>query len=171
MKSQVHDIRSFCELLKNNKLLTALLAACVLLLLIPRGGRRGTDAARDSPTVIQFDLQQEEKRIEDALKRIQGAGEVKVLLTVDSAEEREYARDTDENSSGDSGGVYRSDKSSHVTNMSGEALTVKCIYPSYRGALVVVTGSGSTLKLEITRAVSALTGLSTDKITVANGNS
>ena len=37
------------------------------------------------------------------------------------------------------------------------------------GALVIVQGDGSTLKLEITQAVSALTGLGTDRITVIRG--
>ncbi len=34
---------------------------------------------------------------------------------------------------------------------------------------MIVQGDGSTLKLEITQAVSALTGLGTDRITVIRG--
>jgi stage III sporulation protein AG len=44
---------------------------------------------------------------------------------------------------------------------------VKRLYPSFGGAVIVCEGAGNSLvELEITKAVSALTGLSTDKIAV-----
>ena len=56
-----------------------------------------------------------------------------------------------------------------MTQPGETALTVKIAYPRYRGALVVTEGSGSSLKLAVTQAVAALTGLSTDRITVVTG--
>ena len=41
--------------------------------------------------------------------------------------------------------------------------------PETGGALIVTEGSGSALKLAVTQAVAALTGLSTDRITVVTG--
>lgn len=168
MKTEVHELRGIKDLFKNSKLLIALLLIGVLLLLLPLG--RGADGGKNAEPAPQFDLSDEEKRIEDALRRVEGVGEVRVLLTLESTIEREYARDTEENSSLTQGGDVRGDVSSRVTNLSGQALNVRSIYPHYRGALVVITGSGAALKLEVTNAVAALTGLSTDKISVVKGN-
>ena len=42
------------------------------------------------------------------------------------------------------------------------------VYPTYRGALVVCQGGDrADVKLAVTEAVSALTGLSSDRVTVA----
>jgi hypothetical protein len=66
-------------------------------------------------------------------------------------------------------GSIRLRDSTHTVTLSNEAVTLIYVYPKYRGALVGCTGAGSALRLEITKAVAALTGLSTDKITVIKG--
>ena len=52
---------------------------------------------------------------------------------------------------------------------SGDAPVVtRTVYPTYRGALVVCQGGDrADVKLAVTEAVAALTGLSADRITVA----
>ena len=52
---------------------------------------------------------------------------------------------------------------------SGDAPVVtRTVYPTYRGALVVCQGGDrAEVKLAVTEAVAALTGLSADRITVA----
>ncbi|MCR4771821.1 MAG: stage III sporulation protein AG [Oscillospiraceae bacterium] len=170
MKTEIHELRGLKELLKNSKLLAAILAGAVLLLVLPRGKSAGAERKDETDTLPQFSLSEEEKRIEDALERMEGVGEVKVLLTLESTAEREYARDVDENSTVSGSGDNRTDRTSKVTNLSGRALNVRSSYPRYRGALVVVSGGGAALRLELTNAVSALTGLSTDKISVVKGN-
>ena len=150
-------------------LLAAILVCTMLLLILPRGRSVSADGKDESDTLPQFSLSDEEKRIEEALKRMEGVEEVKVLLTLESTAEREYARDVDENSSVSGSGESRSDRASKVTNLSGRALNVRSSYPRYRGALVVASGGGASLRLEITNAVAALTGLGTDKISVVKG--
>ena len=50
---------------------------------------------------------------------------------------------------------------------SEEALRVMEIYPSFQGALVVCDGGNSaSVRLAVTKSVAALTGLSTEKISV-----
>jgi len=93
---------------------------------------------------------------------------VTVVLTLDASEEREYARNTDSDAQSGTG-TERSELKSQVAEVGDSALTVRVSYPRYRGALVVTQGSGSGLKLDITQAVAALTGLSTDRITVVTG--
>ena len=49
-----------------------------------------------------------------------------------------------------------------------ETVVTGMAYPSYRGALVVCQGGDrADVKLAVTEAVSALTGLSSDRVTVA----
>ncbi len=136
-----------------------------LLLLLPKS--RGNDTA-PLTREFTFSLEEEEKRIETALSRIEGAGKVTVVLSLEASEEREYARnlDSDRQSEADSA---RHEERSEVARVGDEALTVKIAYPRYRGALIVTEGSGSGLKLAMTQAVAALTGLSTDRITVVTG--
>ena len=52
---------------------------------------------------------------------------------------------------------------------SGNAVVVtRTVYPTYRGALIVCQGGDrAEVKLAVTEAVAALTGLSADRITVA----
>ena len=145
-------------------LLPALALGIVLLLLPRKTGAAAAPAERS----VEFSLEAEEKRIAAALSRIEGAGDVTVVLTVDRSEEREYARNTDSDAQTEADGS-RIEARSEIAEVGDGALTVKLTYPRYRGALVVVEGDGSALRLAVTQAVSALTGLSTDKITVVRG--
>lgn len=149
---------------KKSAWLLLALAAGVLLLLLPR--ERAASAAKEES--FGFSLEAEERRIEAALSRIEGAGKVTVVLTLDSSEEREYARNTDSDRRGETEGG-RSEERSEIARVGDGALTVKTVYPRYRGALIVTEGSGSAVRLAVTQAVAALTGLSTDRITVAAG--
>lgn len=148
-------------------LLLAALGLGVLLLLLPRFGSGTVEAPR--VTEPPFSLEAEEARIAKALSRISGAGQVTVILTLDTGLMREYARNTEDSRQSGGSGESRTQAKSEVARDQDEALTVQYAYPRYRGALVIVQGDGSTLKLEITQAVSALTGLGADRITVIRG--
>ena len=137
-----------------------------LLLLLPRNG--GDSRRTQTEESLGFSLETEERRIEEALSRIEGAGRVTVVLTLEASEEREYARNTDSDRQDPAVGG-RSEERSEIARVGDGALTVKIAYPRYRGALIVTEGSGSTLRLAITQAVAALTGLGTDRITVVTG--
>ena len=143
-----------------------LLALCAgLLILLPK---RSASEASPQMREFSFSLEAEEKRMEEALGRIEGAGKVTVLLSLEASEEREYARNMDSDRQSDEDSARREERS-EVARVGENALTVKIAYPRYRGALVVTEGSGSSLKLAVTQAVAALTGLSTDRITVVTG--
>ena len=137
-----------------------------LLILLPRRSVSAADALQTGG--FNFSLEAEEKRMEEALSRIEGAGRVTVLLSLEASEEREYARNLDSDRQSDEDSARREERS-EVARVGDEALTVKIAYPRYRGALIVTEGSGSALKLALTQAVAALTGLSTDRITVVTG--
>ncbi len=137
----------------------------LLLLLLPR---RSANTPGEEEEVFSFSLEAEEKRIEAALSRIEGAGRVTVVLTLDTSEEREYARNTDSDRQQETD-RDRNEQRSEIAAVSSGALTVKIAYPRYRGALVVLESGSSGVRLAVTQAVAALTGLSTDRITVVCG--
>ena len=141
------------------------LAALLLLLLPDRLGKE-TEAVKED--AFSFSLETEEKRMEAALSRIAGVGKVTVVLTLDSSEEREYARNTEQDRQQETD-RDRNEERSQVAQVGDGALTVRIAYPRYRGALIVTEGGGSEVRLAVTQAVAALTGLSTDRITVVTG--
>ena len=141
----------------------AVLTVGCLLLLIPTGAK--ADTQREEKTKEPFDLERFEERLEEALSRIEGAGETKVVLSLGSGERQVLAQDREQTNSGASvqtvtvgGGSERS------------VVPVQTMAPGFRGALVVSPGAGdAAVRLALTRAVSVLTGLGSDCICVTTG--
>ena len=103
---------------------------------------------------------------------VSGVGQVRVLLTLDSDGERQLAQDTELTYSGDTASPEDySRKSETVFEDGGDGdrtVVTRTVYPTYRGALVVCQGGDrAEVKLAVTEAVAALTGLSADRIKVA----
>ena len=151
----------------------ALVALAGIVLLLWPSGREET-AERTSPkavSAVQAELQEE---MEDILGRIQGVGEVQVLLTVDSDGERQLAEDSELSYSGSTAAPEDYSRSSQTVLVDGGSaetpVVTQTVYPTYRGALVVCQGAGDpAVKLTVTEAVSALTGLGSDRICVVQG--
>lgn len=141
----------------------------VLLLLIPTGKKAegGTDDMKDVPDAPAYSLPQTEQQLESILSEIDGAGRVRVMLTLSGSEERVYQQDekrsdSDSGSSREAVTVFQSAGSAEKTPV----VTVTR-YPVYKGALIVCDGAESAaIRLSIVEAVSSLTGLGSDKITV-----
>ena len=139
----------------------ALVALAGVLLLLWPSGREET-AERTSPqavSAVQAELQQE---MEDILGRIQGVGEVR----------RQLAEDSELSYSGSTAAPEDYSRSSQTVLVDGGSaetpVVTRTVYPTYRGALVVCQGGDrADVKLAVTEAVAALTGLSADRITVA----
>lgn len=147
--------------LGKNKFIIAALTFGIALLLIP--SNFGSSAEKKATAGLgepSFSLTEQETHMEEALTKISGAGKVKVVLTLKNGLERELAED-----------ATGADNRKHVTVQSGsgtDTVTVRYNYPIYQGALVVCQGANnSTVKLQVMEAVSALTGLTSDKITVS----
>ena len=141
----------------------------VLLLLLPDG-----KAASDEENVTRladFDRTAVQREMEDILSAIDGAGRLRLMLTVGGGGELELAQDRALTQK-DGAGEY-SDKTETVVLGSGsgaEVVVTQSRYPEFVGALVVCEGGGSAaVRLEITQALCALTGLPSDKISVIKG--
>ena len=145
------------------------LAAGLLLLLWPA---QSQTQSKESPKGEEqlageesFSLEDMEKRLSQALSEIQGAGEVQVLLTLDQGVERVLASDSiqEDGAEEQSTVILEGDEGE-------EAVLITQYYPSFQGALVVCPGGNDPqVRLQITQAVSALTGLGSDRISVCAG--
>ena len=134
------------------------------LLLWPSGGGRGEDVTVPEES---RDIQTE---MEEILGKISGVGQVQVMLTEDTDGERRLARNMEVSGNPTDSEHYSQSTEAVMEDSGGDTLAVvtQTRYPSYRGALVVCQGGDrAEVRLAVTQAVSSLTGLSADRITVA----
>lgn len=143
------------------------LAVGCLLLLIPSGQvsqEQGEQTGQEDET---FALEQFERRLEQVLSRVEGAGEVRVVLALSSSGRRVLAQDRQQDGTGASTQTITIGSSANQ-----QVVPVQTLAPVYRGALVVSSGAADArVRLDLTRAVAVLTGLGTDCICVTTGTS
>ena len=106
------------------------------------------------------------KDLSEILQAIDGAGQVKVLLSLKEGEETLYQSDQELSSSGESS--ITKTETVLITDDRTESGLIKQINPpQYLGAIVVCQGADSpAVRLAITQAVSRITGLGADNICV-----
>ena len=116
-----------------------------------------------------------EQKLEGVLSQVKGAGQVKVMISLDGSPELKYAMDSDTNVSNSSNGITSSTSSESPIlvgkNGSTSPLILTEILPKVKGVIVVSSGANDiSIKLDILNSVSTLLGISTDKINVLKGN-
>ena len=170
MKKKAEGVRKIWDSWKY-AILTALIGAGLLLLPAGRRAADGRDgASKAAAETAERDLQ---GALEEILGNISGVGQAKVLLTVESDGETQLAQNTELSYSGSTASPEDySRKSTAVLVDAGsggeEIVVVRRLQPTYRGALVVCQGGDrADVRLAVTEAVAAVTGLSTDRVTVA----
>lgn len=158
------------EYFKRGKFAILVLLAGALLLLWPDADTSSGGVERVQAAEEDFSVEALEEKLAQTLSRIDGAGQVYVVLTVQSGMKRVLAQDASLDQSSDS--IQRESQTVVISGGSGtqEAVLVQQIYPQFQGALVVADGGGDpAVKLKLTEAVAALTGLGTDKISICKG--
>ena len=157
-------------LLDQYKYVLIVIAAGILLLLWPTGDGK-QQAADGIPPEPQedFALEALEEKLSRTLSQVEGAGQVTVTLTVKSGMERVLASDRT-TSVTDRGSSVEEETVLTGSGGSQEAVLLSRRYPTFQGALVVCQGGDDpAIRLLMTQAVSALTGLGADRVTVCKG--
>ena len=141
------------------------IAAGAALLLLPSGGRDSPpEEAPAREEGASFDLEGFERKLERALSLVEGAGETQVVLTLDGGSRQVLARNQDKDGNGGGSNTVVT-----VGKGSGqqEVVPLQTVAPQFRGALIVCPGGGdAATRLRLIEAVSALTGLGSDRISV-----
>ena len=148
------------------------LVACLCgLALVCIPGEEATEEHREEERELSADVSRLEARLEAALTGMDGVGKVTVVLTAKSSSQAVYAYDEDQSIRQSEGERSADTVRSMAFSGSGsgqEPIRLQVLEPEYRGALVICQGAGSAaVRLQITQALSALTGLGSDKIVVS----
>ena len=160
------DWKKLLEPLKRYQYALLILLVGLVLLAWPDAAvtkQETTAQATSGETADAFDLTAMETRLAESLAQIDGVGETEVVLTLSAGSETVLA--TDWEADGDSSSVT----TVVISNGSSQQTTVttQVIYPTFQGALVVCDGGDSaTVRLQVVKAVAALTGLGADSISV-----
>lgn len=151
-----------------------ILLAGVILLAWPAGkGGNGNTSATTPASVEEndpFRVAEMEERLAQVLSQVEGAGEVHVVLTLRESPRAVLAQDGRAVEGG--GQTSRETSTVLISRGSGvqEPVPVTRLAPTWQGALVVARGAGDPrVRLALSEAVSALTGLGTDKISICKG--
>lgn len=165
-------VKKLAPALQKYKYVLLVILAGVLLLLLP-GPKSAGQAAAQTPgeTYERFDLEKMEEKVSSALSQIDGAGKVAVVLTLKAGTRQILAQDG-KNTTRDTGAAELTTTTVVVSRGSGiqETVILQEIYPQFQGALVVSPGAGDpVVRLKLSEAVTALTGLGADKISICKG--
>lgn len=148
------------------KFVLLVLVLGILLMWIPDGSKKNVNIKETASQDTKAESSTEES-LSRILSLISGAGEVKVMLTKSKGEETLYQEDQDR-STEDAHEDIRLDTviiSDSQRNQCG--LIRQIIPPSYMGAIIVCEGAEDpAVKFAIVDAVSKVTGLGADKISV-----
>ena len=160
--------------------LLVILAGLALLLWPQREGdrQRAQDPQAAAPVQAGADQELEALRakMETILSRIEGVGELRLMLTLETDGERKLAGDSALRYSGSTAAPddYERTHETVVLSQTGsgqEVVVIQELCPRFRGALVVCDGGDvASVRLSVIEAVSALTGLGADKIAVVKSS-
>ena len=152
---------SLWSLLIKYKYVFLIIVIGLLLMLIPTKNK-DTPTESNTPIVTEANRSME-KRLEELLSMVHGAGEIRVLLTIQSDEEVVYQTDTQ----GNSDNIHTNTVIITDSSRNQAGLVQKKYPPTYSGAIIVcVGGDRSDVRLALTNAVMNATGLRADQISV-----
>ncbi len=167
---------------KSKALVIGIIIAILVLAFGNFGGKDKTTERPDSEGKKNVSTEQyiaeNEKRLEEILAMVRGAGKVKAMITVSEIGEKVVASDKKSETSQDTKneGHTRSSSQEQTTVIYGSGaeekpFVIKEKLPLPSGVLVVATGAGDeNVRLEIYEAVKALYGLSGHRVKVTSGN-
>lgn len=158
---------------KGRRLLILGAVAAMLLLLLStmscEGGTKTVSDLREDAAEIERTL---ERRITELVSAIDGAGEVSVMITLDTVSERVYEKDRKLQSEEQGSGEDARRKDGVETEVvfaggSKEPLQIGTVQPKVRGAAVVCSGaSDPVIREKITLAVAGALDIGASKVYV-----
>ena len=116
-------------------------------------------------------VEKTEKELEALLENISGAGEVKVMITLENCYENVFAKGYTEKNDNKTDSQKSESEEEYIIIKNGsnneECLVVKVYEPTVKGVAVIAEGAGNTqVKNAITQTVCALFDISTAKVSV-----
>jgi stage III sporulation protein AG len=159
---RVNLIKKGAELLRKYRFALLILAIGAVLLLWPSGGGKASEGVQLTETQQQSITQE----LTQILGQIQGVGKVKVMLSIEAGQETVYQYD-EENHLGDNASERKQTVTVTDKDRNESGLIRQVIPAQYLGALVVCEGAEqASVRFAVVEAVSRITGLGADRISV-----
>ena len=159
---------------KKNLILVAIAIFIMVLLLVSEFlTPENTESISKENTEIYSSqyIEKTEKELEALLENISGAGEVKVMITLENCYENVFAKGYSEKNDSKTDSQKSESEEEYIIIKNGsnneECLVVKVYEPTVKGVAVIAQGAGNTqVKIAITQTVCALFDISTAKVSV-----
>ena len=159
---------------KKNIILVAIAVLIMVLLLVSEFlTPENTESISKENTEIYSSqyIEKTEKELEALLENISGAGEVKVMITLENCYENVFAKGYSEKNDSKTDSQKSESEEEYIIIKNGsnneECLVVKVYEPTVKGVAVIAQGAGNTqVKNAITQTVCALFDISTAKVSV-----
>ncbi len=155
-------------ILKNKMLFCLLCAGIVVLIFLVPSDSIKTENTESSSVSTVYTLENEmEEKLESFLKNVKGVGKVKVCVTFDSLEYKEYAQDSDIEENEE-----KKEKTTDyviVENKEGDenGLLIRTTAPKIRGVAVCCEGADSqVVKNEVTCLLTAMLEIPSNRVYV-----
>ena len=163
----IKNLRGLVQVLGKYRYALIVLLVGAALMLLPSGRKPSETKAVTAPMQGEIPVAAVQSELAALLSRVDGAGEVAVMLSLDYGPERFFQADEQKTADGE-----RSERSSetvlyHESSAQRLPIVTKTRSPVYKGAVIVCEGAERpSVRLAIVQAVSRLTGLGSDKISV-----
>lgn len=163
----INDLKTrLIGLLKKYRFAILILLIGIGLMLIPTERSKG-NASVDPEYIDQPAESTPAQELEEILRHVDGAGNVKVLLTVEMGEEIIFQTDNDNSNDTDSTSSHSDTVTLSDSGRNEYGLIRQTNPPVYKGAIIVCQGADDPkVQLAIVNAVSKATGLGADRISV-----
>lgn len=166
-------IKSFREKKLSKKSIILIVGAVVVAagLLLSELTPETNEATEDNTVYAEQYIKQTEKNLQKLLGEIDGAGNVKVMLTVDTCYENVYAKGYNSKARKTENGTENELSEEYIIVKNGsnseECLVIKVFEPTVKGVAVIAEGADSIkVKTAITDTVCALFDISTSQVSV-----
>lgn len=179
IREYINKISEKTKLNPKMLLVILLLVSGIAVLMLSELPGESETASTQAETGTSADSREYERELEERLvsiiSAIDGAGETRVMVTLESSSEDVYLNNSDYGENIESGGENSFEKKDEyiiVDNSSGQGgIVIRRTEPRVRGVAVVCRGAGSeTVKAQIVEAVTALLDISSARVSVAKMN-
>lgn len=174
MEIKTKDI--FSKLKKDKKLFILLIIAftAIIFLIITEiaGGDSNDKVTKKDETTLSTYEKKLSIELENIISKIEGAGETKVMVTLDTGEENVYARQGKSSSEQTNEKDKFEDEYEYIVikknSSNQEGLLLKVIQPNIRGVAIVCDGADSSIvKESILNTVTAVLDIKSNKVSIS----
>lgn len=161
-----HKAEKLVGFLKKYKFVALILLLGLVFMLIPNTRSADTKVPQTNTSIEKEEITFEEK-LAEILNQIDGAGKVRVMLTISEGEEIVFQTDEDLSTGSDTSDRKIDTVTVTDAQKNQSGLIRKVNPPVYRGAIIVCQGADDpVVKLAVTEAVARITGIGTNCISV-----